>query len=211
MAYEYLMKFIVVGETGVGKTCIMNQFTEKRFDPVYDVTIGAGYGSRIITVHKKQIKLQIWDTAGQEKFRSITRAYYRDAAGALLVYDVTKRHTFERLSSWLEDIRQQGDTTVMVVGNKCDAGENIRAVSAEEGEEFAKSNGCLFVEASAKTALNVAAAFNNTAEKICEKMGYGDVEKVDETPGINIWNWKRFRIGRTSSDNIDGAAASKRF
>nr|XP_016492583.1 PREDICTED: ras-related protein Rab-2A-like [Nicotiana tabacum] len=104
MAYEYLMKFIIVGETGVGKTCIMNQFTEKRFDPVYDVTIGAGYGSRIITVHKKQIKLQIWDTAGQEKFRSITRAYYRDAAGALLVYDVTKRHTFERLSSWLEDI-----------------------------------------------------------------------------------------------------------
>ncbi|XP_019260308.1 PREDICTED: ras-related protein Rab-2-A-like [Nicotiana attenuata] len=71
-----------------------------------------------------------------EKFRSITRAYYRDAAGTLLVYDVTKRHTFEWLSSWLEDIRQQGDTTVIVVGNKCEAEENIRAVSAEEGEEI---------------------------------------------------------------------------
>nr|XP_009803277.1 PREDICTED: ras-related protein RABB1c-like [Nicotiana sylvestris] len=100
------------------------------------------------------IKLQIWDTAGQEKFRSITRAYYRDAAGALLVYDVTKRHTFERLS--------------------------------KEGEEFAKSNGCLFIEAFAKTVVNVVAVFDKTVERICEKIGYGDVEVVDEALGINI-------------------------
>nr|XP_016492582.1 PREDICTED: ras-related protein RABB1c-like [Nicotiana tabacum] len=100
----------------------------------------------------------------------------------------------------------------MVVGNKCDAGEDIRAVSAEEGEEFAKSNRCLFIEASAKTALNVAAAFDKTTKRIREKMGYGDVKEVDEALGINIWNWKGFRIGRTRNDeNIDGAAASKRF
>ncbi|XP_019253808.1 PREDICTED: ras-related protein RABB1c-like [Nicotiana attenuata] len=126
------------------------------------------------------------------------RAYYRATAGAWLVYDVSKRHTFEPLSSWLEDILQQRDTTVIVVGNKCDAGEIIRTVSAEGGEEFAKSNGCLFMEASAKTAVNVAAAFDKTAEKIYEKMGYGDVEEVDEALGINIWNWKGFRIGKNT-------------
>ncbi|XP_070009931.1 ras-related protein Rab-2-B-like [Nicotiana sylvestris] len=142
------------------------------------------------------MELQIWDTAGQEKFRSITRAYYRDAAGALLVYDVTKRHTFGRLSSWLEDIRQQDDTSVIVVGNKWDAGENIRVVNAEEGEEFAKSNGCLFIEASAKTTVNVATTFHKTTERICEKMGYVDLEEVDEALGINIWKWRGFRIGK---------------
>ncbi|XP_009629777.1 ras-related protein Rab-2-B-like [Nicotiana tabacum] len=203
MAYEYLMKFIIVGETGVGKTCLLNQFTEKRFNPVYDVTIGAEYGSKIITIDNKPIKLQIWDTAGQEKFRSVTKSYYRGAAGALLVYDVTKRHTFEQLSNWLEDVRQHGDPklmTVTVVGNKCDVGENVRAVNAEEGEEFAKSNGCLFIEASAETAVNVEAAFEITAERIYGKIENGDFE--DRSP--------RIRIG-SGSENGNGAAASKRL
>ncbi|OIT22936.1 ras-related protein rabb1c, partial [Nicotiana attenuata] len=206
MAYEYLMKFIIVGETGVGKTCLLNQFTEKRFNPVYDVTIGAEYGSRIITVDKKLIKLQIWDTAGQEKFRSITKSYYRGAAGALLVYDVTKMHTFERLSNWLEDVRQHGDPklmTVTVVGSKCDVGEDIRAVSAEEGEGFAKSNGCLFIEASAETAVNVEAEFEITVERIYGKIENGDFE--DRLPGIRIGSG----TPTTSGKNDDGAAASK--
>merc|ERR1711887_520527 len=91
MSYAYLFKYIIIGDTGVGKSCLLLQFTDKRFQPVHDLTIGVEFGARMITIDNKQIKLQIWDTAGQESFRSITRSYYRGAAGALLVYDITRR------------------------------------------------------------------------------------------------------------------------
>jgi hypothetical protein len=91
MSYAYLFKYIIIGDTGVGKSCLLLQFTDKRFQPVHDLTIGVEFGARMISIDGKQIKLQIWDTAGQESFRSITRSYYRGAAGALLVYDITRR------------------------------------------------------------------------------------------------------------------------
>jgi len=121
-----------------------------------DLTIGVEFGARMITIDKKQIKLQIWDTAGQESFRSITRSYYRGAAGALLVYDITRRETFTHLTSWLEESRQHAspNMTIMLIGNKCDD-DDKRAVSKEEGEAFAKQHGLLFLETSAKTAHNV--------------------------------------------------------
>eukprot|EP01067_Filipodium_phascolosomae_P001874 Filipodium_phascolosomae@DN2186_c0_g1_i1.p1 len=118
--YAYLFKYIIIGDTGVGKSCLLLQFTDKRFRSDHDLTIGVEFGSRLITLQQKQIKLQIWDTAGQESFRSITRSYYRGAAGALLVYDVTRRDTFSHLSRWLEEARQNGnpDMTIMLIGNK---------------------------------------------------------------------------------------------
>jgi GTPase SAR1 family protein len=90
MSYAYLFKYIIIGDTGVGKSCLLLQFTDKRFQPVHDLTIGVEFGARMVTIDGKQIKLQIWDTAGQESFRCITRSYYRGAAGALLVYDITR-------------------------------------------------------------------------------------------------------------------------
>ena len=105
---------------GVGKSCLLLQFTDKRFQPVHDLTIGVEFGARMITIDGKQIKLQIWDTAGQEAFRSITRSYYRGAAGALLVYDITRRETFNHLTTWLEDARQHSNSNmvIMLIGNK---------------------------------------------------------------------------------------------
>uniref|UniRef100_A0A8C8URJ3 RAB2A, member RAS oncogene family n=1 Tax=Peromyscus maniculatus bairdii TaxID=230844 RepID=A0A8C8URJ3_PERMB len=104
----------------VGKSCLLLQFTDKRFQPVHDLTIGVEFGARMITIDGKQIKLQIWDTAGQESFRSITRSYYRGAAGALLVYDITRRDTFNHLTTWLEDARQHSNSNmvIMLIGNK---------------------------------------------------------------------------------------------
>nr|GLL47231.1 ras-related protein RABB1c [Ipomoea trifida] len=156
MSYAYLFKYIIIGDTGVGKSCLLLQFTDKRFQPVHDLTIGVEFGARMITIDNKPIKLQIWDTAGQESFRSITRSYYRGAAGALLVYDITRRETFNHLASWLEDARQHANAnmTIMLIGNKCDLAHR-RAVSTEEGEQFAKEHGLIFMEASAKTAQNV--------------------------------------------------------
>ena len=146
------MKIIV----GVGKSCLLLQFTDKRFHFDHELTIGVEFGSRLVEVDGKQIKLQIWDTAGQEAFRSITRSYYRGAAGALLVYDITRKETFEKLSMWLNDARQYSTTemTIMVVGNKSDL-ESKREVTYEEGKDFADKHNLSFMEVSAKTGQSI--------------------------------------------------------
>ncbi|KAK7266831.1 hypothetical protein RIF29_19488 [Crotalaria pallida] len=187
MSYDYLFKYIIIGDTGVGKSCLLLQFTDKRFQPVHDLTIGVEFGARMVTIDSRPIKLQIWDTAGQESFRSITRSYYRGAAGALLVYDITRRETFNHLASWLEDARQHANPnmTIMLIGNKCDLSHR-RAVSKEEGEQFAKENGLLFLEASARTAQNVEEAFIRTAGKILQNIQEGVFDVSNESFGIKV-------------------------
>merc|ERR1712117_120467 len=164
MSYSYLFKYIIIGDTGVGKSCLLLQFTDKRFQPVHDLTIGVEFGARMINIDQKQIKLQIWDTAGQESFRSITRSYYRGAAGALLVYDITRRDTFNHLTTWLEDARQHSNSNmvIMLIGNKSDL-EARRDVKREEGE-----------------------AFINTAREIYDKIQEGVFDINNEANGIKI-------------------------
>ena len=137
-------------------------------------TIGVDFATKSIRVDGKTIKAQIWDTAGQEAFRSITRSYYRGAAGALLVYDITRRDTFNHLTTWLEDARQYSDLNmvIMLIGNKSDL-EARRDVRREEGEAFAREHGLIFMETSAKTAANVEEAFINTAREIYDKIQEG--------------------------------------
>ncbi|UYV63462.1 RAB2A [Cordylochernes scorpioides] len=199
--------------TGVGKSCLLLQFTDKRFQPVHDLTIGVEFGARMIPIDNKQIKLQIWDTAGQEAFRSITRSYYRGAAGALLVYDISRcgtimvcgcrRDTFNHLTTWLEDARQHSNSNmvIMLIGNKSDL-DSRREVKREEGEAFAREHGLIFMETSAKTAMNVEEeklhvltlysssfvpqAFINTAKEIYEKIQEGVFDINNEANGIKI-------------------------
>lgn len=188
MSYAYLFKYIIIGDTGVGKSCLLLQFTDKRFQPVHDLTIGVEFGARMITVDgNKQIKLQIWDTAGQESFRSITRSYYRGAAGALLVYDITRRDTFNHLTRWLDEARthSQSNMVIMLIGNKSDL-EHRRAVSTDEGREFAQKHGLIFMETSAKTAANVENAFIDTATKIHGNILSGEIDVNNESHGIKV-------------------------
>jgi len=186
-AYSYLFKYIIIGDTAAGKSCLLLQFTDRRFQPVHDLTIGVEFGARMVTIDGKSIKLQIWDTAGQESFRSITRSYYRGAAGALLVYDVTRRETFNHLSTWLEDARQHSNNnmTITLIGNKCDL-EHKRQVTVEEGEQFAKEHGLAFLETSAKTAYNVDESFTQTAQAIYEKIQAGQFDISNESFGIRL-------------------------
>ncbi|KAG0914097.1 hypothetical protein G6F33_004562 [Rhizopus arrhizus] len=182
-----LLKYIIIGDTGVGKSCILLQFTDKRFMPAHDLTIGVGFGTRFVTVNDQQTKLQIWDTAGQESFRSITRSYYRGAAGALLVYDITRRETFENLSVWLEDARQHANpnTVIMLIGNKSDL-EGQRQVSREEAERFAQEHDLFFLETSAKLADNIEEAFVKTAEEIQKKIASGTIDLNSESNGVKL-------------------------
>jgi len=142
MSYDYLFKYIIIGPSGVGKSCLLLQFTDKRFHTDHDLTIGVEFGARMITIDGKQIKLQIWDTAGQESFRSITRSYYRGAHGALLVYDITRRETFNHLKGWLAEVREHSnkEMIIMLIGNKSDL-EAKRAITYEEGKNWRKSRG----------------------------------------------------------------------
>merc|ERR1712035_78151 len=187
MSYSYLFKYIIIGDTGVGKSCLLLQFTDKRFQPVHDLTIGVEFGARMINIDQKQIKLQIWDTAGQESFRSITRSYYRGAAGALLVYDITRRDTFNHLTTWLDDARQHSSSNmvIMLIGNKSDL-ESRREVKREEGEAFVREHGLVFMETSAKTAAGVEEAFINTAREIYEKIKEGQFDINNEANGIKL-------------------------
>ncbi|KAI8350859.1 putative rab-2,4,14 [Blakeslea trispora] len=188
-SYNYIIKYIIVGDSGVGKSCLLLQFTDKRFYAGRELTIGVEFGTRFLTLHDgKQIKLQIWDTAGQESFRSITQSYYRGAAGALLVYDISRRETFEHVSTWLADIRTHANphTTIVLVGNKSDLDDRQRQVTYEEGEAFARENGIpLFIETSAKSAENVEHVFAQTAENVYEKIQTG-VFSPNETSGIRL-------------------------
>ncbi|KAI9257537.1 ras family-domain-containing protein [Helicostylum pulchrum] len=188
-SYNYIIKYIIVGDSGVGKSCLLLQFTDKRFYAGRELTIGVEFGSRFITMNDgKQIKLQIWDTAGQESFRSITQSYYRGAAGALLVYDISRRETFEHVSTWLADVRKHANphTTIVLVGNKCDLESKARQVTYEEGEKFARDNDIpLFIETSAKSAENVEDVFHKTAEDVYEKINSG-VFSPNETSGIRL-------------------------
>jgi Ras-related protein Rab-2A len=209
MSYAYLFKYIIIGDTGVGKSCLLLQFTDKRFQPVHDLTIGVEFGARMITIDGKQIKLQIWDTAGQESFRSITRSYYRGAAGALLVYDITRRETFAQLEKWLNEARENASANmvIMLIGNKLDL-EHKRVVSTEEGAEFARKNNLIFLETSAKTAANVEDAFVRTAESIYKNIQDGVYDVTNEASGIKVG------VGGSGSQtypgaNMGGAGADK--
>ncbi|CAD8065750.1 unnamed protein product [Paramecium sonneborni] len=122
MSYHYLFKFLIVGDQDVGKSCIYSQFLHQNYRENYDMTVGIEFGSKTLELENKQIKLQIWDTAGQEIFRSITRQYYRSAIGAILVYDITKRESFQNVQQWIRECQEQGtqDMVLMLVGNKVD-------------------------------------------------------------------------------------------
>ena len=186
--YAYLFKFIIIGSSATGKSCLLLRFTDDRFQSIHDLTIGVEFGARVIACRSgATVKLQIWDTAGQESFRSITRSYYRGSAAALLVYDIARRETFLELNSWLEDCRAHAtrNTTIVLVGNKTDL-EHRRQVQRAEGAAFAKEHGLLFAEASAKTGEHVEEAFMMAAEAVLERIARGEIDDNREQYGVKL-------------------------
>ncbi|KAE9408118.1 ras-domain-containing protein [Gymnopus androsaceus JB14] len=180
--YDFLMKYIIIGEAGTGKSCLLHQFTHNSFKDHSQHTIGVEFSSRTIKLGEKRIKLQLWDTAGQERFRSVTRSYYRGAAGAILVYDITNRESFAKLSRWLADARALASPNLVavLVGNKSDR-EEEREVEWAEASRWAAENDVHFLEASSLTGDNVEAPFSAGCpsgildpEKAGSGVSYGD-------------------------------------
>jgi len=158
--YDQLFKILLIGDSGVGKSSILLRFTDDDFEEDHPATIGVDFKTKLITLDGKRVNLTIWDTAGQEKFRSLTSSYYRGTHGIILVYDVTKRVSFLSLEQWLNEVEMYStnqDVITLLVGNKVDKSE--REVSREEAAKFAKAKSMLFIECSAKTKLGIQQAF----------------------------------------------------
>ncbi|EDO40167.1 predicted protein [Nematostella vectensis] len=170
--YDYLFKLLLIGDSGVGKSCLLLRFADDTYTESYISTIGVDFKIRTIELDGKTIKLQIWDTAGQERFRTITSSYYRGAHGIIVVYDVTDQESFNNVKQWLQEIDRYACENVnkLLVGNKCDL-TTKKVVDFTTAKEYAESLGVPFLETSAKNATNVEQAFMTMAAEIKNRMG----------------------------------------
>ena len=186
--YDFLFKLLLIGDSGVGKSCLLLRFADRKYTESYISTIGVDFKIRTIELEGKTIKLQIWDTAGQERFRTITSSYYRGAHGIIIVYDVTDHESFTNVKTWLSEIERYASDTVnkLLVGNKCDL-TNKKVVDYEVAKDFADKVDMPFLETSAKAATNVETAFMRMASEIKNTMAShqetGNEEAVFVTTG----------------------------
>lgn len=169
--YDYLFKLLLIGDSGVGKSCLLLRFADDTYTPDYISTIGVDFKIRTIELDGKTIKLQIWDTAGQERFRTITSSYYRGAHGIIIVYDVTDQESFNNVKQWLQEIDRYATSGVMklLVGNKADLSDK-KVVEYTTAKEFADALEIPFLETSALSSTNVEQAFYTMARQIKAQM-----------------------------------------
>ena len=182
--YDYIFKLLLIGDSGVGKSCLLLRFADNTYSESYISTIGVDFKIRTIDLDQKTIKLQIWDTAGQERFRTITSSYYRGAHGIIIVYDCTDQKSFNNIKHWLQEIDRYAHDGVnkLLVGNKCDLSTE-KVVDYAAAQQYAAQLGIPFLETSAKNATNVQQAFMTMAAEIKSRMGS---PSSDMTASINI-------------------------
>ncbi|KAK4717144.1 hypothetical protein R3W88_015482 [Solanum pinnatisectum] len=164
---DYLFKIVLIGDSAVGKSNLLARFARDEFYPNSKSTIGVEFQTQKININGKEVKAQIWDTAGQERFRAVTSAYYRGAVGALLVYDISRRLTFDNIGRWLNELQTHSDMNVVIilVGNKSDL-KDAREVTTAEGKALAEAKGLFFIETSALDSSNVTSAFQTVVREI---------------------------------------------
>lgn len=189
-AYDMHLKLLMLGDTGVGKTCLLLRYAFDSFSPTFITTIGIDFKIKEVEIDGLRVKLQIWDTAGQERFRTITVSYFKGAHGILLVYDVTERDSFENIQHWVHQIRENADERVrlVLVANKCDR-EEARVVTRSEGEDLARQYGVAFFETSAKDNHNVDECYAAIARETKDAQIVVETEQSNEAvsaSGIKI-------------------------
>ena len=177
---EFIYKILLLGDSSVGKTCFLMRYIDNTFQEIHMSTIGLDYKIKNVELEDgKTAKFQIWDTAGQDRFRAITKNYYKGAHGIILLYDVTNQKTFDNVKNWIYQIKDEvtDKVCIILVGNKIDK-EEKRVVSTEQGEKMAQGLGLMFFECSAKTGVNIDLAFNEIIKKIIEN--YSKIEKGEK-------------------------------
>ena len=193
LEYDYLFKYLIIGNSGVGKSCLLIRFTDDKYEEGYVTTIGVDFKIKTLIIEEKSVKLQIWDTAGQERFRNIVSSYYKGAHGIMMVYDITDLESFRYLDSWIKEIEKNASKNVykILVGNKNDLEKN-RKVTFEKGKEFANLHGMKFFETSAKENRNVEEAFKemtkdiiNSFKKVNEKLNSSFVIEKKKGKDLN--------------------------
>ncbi|PCH33681.1 ras-domain-containing protein [Wolfiporia cocos MD-104 SS10] len=209
--YDFLMKYIVIGEAGTGKSCLLHQFTHNSFKDHSQHTIGVEFSSRTIKLGEKRIKLQLWDTAGQERFRSVTRSYYRGAAGAILVYDITSRASFTNLAQWLADARALASPylVTVLVGNKSDREED-REVEWAEASKWAAENDLHFLEASSLSGDNVEAPFLLCTRAILLSIESGILDPEKAGSGVSYGDRALRRVNSSSRLSFGSLSGNRR-
>ena len=173
MIDECVYKVLLLGDSTVGKTCFLMKYTDKTFQDIHMATIGLDYRLRSMKLKSgKSIKLQIWDTAGQDRFRAITKNYYKGSHGIILIYDITNTQSFENVKTWVNQIREEASSNVIIyiAGNKVDM-EDERKVDRDDGEKLAEELGFPFVETSAKNGININETFEDLVERIDKVYG----------------------------------------
>ena len=189
--YSMIFKIIIIGDSGVGKTNILSRYTSNYFSDSSKSTVGVELGCKIEEVNGTKVKIQVWDTAGQERYKSITKTYYKGAKGALIVYDISRKESFNNVDKWIGDLKEFGeeDVCVILVGNKCDL-EDMRQVSTDEVSKKAEQYSVGFCETSALSAKNIDTAFQMLIKKVSEKIPnmddkYGNKSSVVNT-GVSL-------------------------
>ena len=185
--FHYLLKYIIIGNSSVGKSNLLLKFAHNKFLDEYQATIGVEFGAKNVEIDNKIFRVQIWDTAGQENFRSITRAYYKNSVCALIVYDINNEDTFDSVQSWIQECKLQTPKTVtmILVGNKCDL---ECKVDRNKAKELAEENKMLYFETSAKTGKGVDELFKKSAAKIKDNIEKNYYDLTNESCGVKIGN-----------------------
>jgi len=195
--YDYIFKILLVGDSGVGKSCLLLRYTDNSFSETFISTIGVDFKIKTIVVDGKTVKLQIWDTAGQERFKTITSSYYRGSHGIFVVYDITDPVSFNNVRVWLNEIAkymQQEDYKVLLVGNKADQ-VSSRAVQRSEAEEYANQLDCQFFETSAKENSNVEQIFQALSKSLKDSKIKTTVKGAAEAPRVTLGASQRVHDG----------------
>jgi len=213
--YTYSVKFIIVGDSSVGKSNILLRFSRNVFDPGHQATLGIEFANKHLEYNNTDYLVQVWDTAGQENFRSVTRAYYKASAVAMVVYDITSEESFQHIQSWIKDCKDLAPKTVqlILIGNKSDL-EEERVIQKERGEELARENNMLFFETSALNGKGIEEAFKKSIEAVDQKIrsGYYDmnnssnqgIKKIHNgNEGERIIDKKSLSIGKKKDKNED--------
>ena len=185
MNFNYLLKYVIIGDSGVGKSNILLRYINDTFSEEFKATVGVEFGAKNLQVNGRIYRIQIWDTAGQENFRSIARAYYKNSVCACIVYDITNRNSFNSIQSWIDDCTKQTPKTILyiLIGNKNDL-KDRREVQYEEGAEFAKKRNMIFLETSAKTGNNINSIFDKTVNQIDKNIIDNIYDLSNENCGI---------------------------